>query len=162
MPFLNPDGAMRLSESGRTKNHERHDHLRLALKRSLQSHWMPVIATSAIWAFVLVVVTWHRSPLAHDNHIPGADTQQQRQGAHASLLKNFKQSFQCGSSPEEARRLGCQYDMLSNYWVPKACMDKEAVIDYQADGSWHPYLDQNHTKVLSSGDKMGSVPAGYY
>ncbi|EGP86377.1 uncharacterized protein MYCGRDRAFT_93740 [Zymoseptoria tritici IPO323] len=55
----------------------------------------------------------------------------------------------CGHSTPEAKELGCRYDILSNHWIPGACMDEEAVVEYQADNSWYGFADPAHTKLLT-------------
>ncbi|KAA8647078.1 uncharacterized protein ATNIH1004_005761 [Aspergillus tanneri] len=55
----------------------------------------------------------------------------------------------CGWTPEEAKALGCQYDILSNHWVPGLCMDQKAVEEYQTDESWFGFADENRTELLS-------------
>ncbi|KAK3056479.1 hypothetical protein LTR09_002986 [Extremus antarcticus] len=36
----------------------------------------------------------------------------------------------CGTSPSEARRLGCQFDPMEYSWLPPPCYDAELVEDY--------------------------------
>ncbi|KAM4063789.1 hypothetical protein HRG_006900 [Hirsutella rhossiliensis] len=67
----------------------------------------------------------------------------------------------CGRSAVEAKAAGCQYDILSNHWVPQPCMDDEAIRDYQSDGSWHGYADKNRTKLIPSTEAMGDLGVYY-
>ncbi|KAF2404530.1 hypothetical protein EJ06DRAFT_526608 [Trichodelitschia bisporula] len=59
------------------------------------------------------------------------------------------QSYHCGSTPAEARALGCVFDVMSFAWTPPACYDQSvsaAVIE--AQGPWVFYLDHNATQPI--------------
>jgi len=47
--------------------------------------------------------------------------------------------FPCGSSPDEARRLGCHFDVMSFSWLPPQCFDRELVDDFLARKQWSYY-----------------------
>ncbi|KAE8163770.1 hypothetical protein BDV40DRAFT_299114 [Aspergillus tamarii] len=68
--------------------------------------------------------------------------------ARGNITTNAK-LLNCGWTPEEAKALGCQYDILSNHWVPGVCMDQEAIEEYQTDESWFGFADENRTELLS-------------
>ena len=38
----------------------------------------------------------------------------------------------CGPNPQEAQRLGCQFDLMQYSWVPSACFDAELTAEYVA------------------------------
>jgi hypothetical protein len=58
----------------------------------------------------------------------------------------------CGSSPTEARRRGCSFDMLSHAWLPKECYDEEISTAYRQAGSWEYYLDQHGKYPISEAE----------
>lgn len=60
--------------------------------------------------------------------------------------------LKCGTSVEEAKASDCEYDILANHWIPKPCPDSDAIKYYQADGSWHPYAQENRTELLNVED----------
>ncbi|KAK0648003.1 hypothetical protein B0T16DRAFT_407570 [Cercophora newfieldiana] len=126
--------------------------------------WLAIAITSLFWVTVFSVAFAYRSATQCDERAGdfGRAHHLENGTSHRTIFSNYKYSIHCGNSPEAARRAGCQYDMLSNYWVPEACMDNNAVAEYQSDGSWHPFLDENHTVMLSSPDEMGSVLGGFY
>jgi hypothetical protein len=124
--------------------------------------WRPILTTSLVWGVVFVVIFIYRKTPMPEPHDPGVVRHAENGLTQGTLLSNFKLASGCGTSPEEARNAGCQYDMLSNSWLPKACMDNDAVANYQSDGSWYSYLDRNHTKMLLTADEMGSVSGGIY
>jgi hypothetical protein len=45
----------------------------------------------------------------------------------------------CGSTAQEAREKGCQYDILLNNWVPAPCYEDEFILEYTDDESWGAY-----------------------
>jgi hypothetical protein len=47
----------------------------------------------------------------------------------------------CGSSPAEARRLGCQFDVVSYAWLPPACYDTELVKEFLSLKEWVWYYN---------------------
>jgi hypothetical protein len=47
----------------------------------------------------------------------------------------------CGTSPAEARSLGCQFDVMSFSWLPSACYDAELVGDFLALRNWEWFND---------------------
>lgn len=104
-------------------------------------HFTIFVATSFLWGFILL----HQQHIAqqkchfsqyHDLDIPSNFT------SNASLIT-------CGHSTPEARAKGCRYDILSNHWVPAICMDEEAVAEYQSDGLWFGFGDENKTQRLT-------------
>jgi hypothetical protein len=55
----------------------------------------------------------------------------------------------CGSSPAEARSMGCIFDVMSFAWTPPQCYDHEVSQMYlQRNGPWIFYLDHNATQPL--------------
>ena len=49
----------------------------------------------------------------------------------------------CGSSPEEARSLGCHYEMNSLRWVPEACHDRGLELYFEQNFSFRYYNDSS-------------------
>lgn len=43
---------------------------------------------------------------------------------------------QCGSTPEEARSLGCRFEMHNFAWVPPACYDEELSSEWNSFQDW--------------------------
>lgn len=48
---------------------------------------------------------------------------------------------ECGTSPAEARGLGCQFDVISFSWLPSDCYDAELVDDFLALRNWEWFYD---------------------
>jgi hypothetical protein len=48
---------------------------------------------------------------------------------------------ECGTSPAEARSLGCQFDAMSFSWLPSGCYDAELVDDFLALRDWEWFYD---------------------
>lgn len=116
---------------------------------SIGSHSLVFIFTTLFWAVYLLLLPIFNTTSYFLEHsegnspiIPGA---------------NF---INCGRSVEEAEAGGCEYDILSNHWIPGKCINESAVREYQSDGSWFGYTDANHTKLLNI-DALGRTPVYY-
>lgn len=58
----------------------------------------------------------------------------------------------CGKNPEEAIKLGCEWDVLSFCWLPEQCLDRELTEEFRKAGPWTYYGDMNKTFVVSEVD----------
>lgn len=63
----------------------------------------------------------------------------------------------CGTTIEEARDLGCAFDVLSLSWLPAACRDDALTHEFATsgpgpDGGWDYWADANRTLPLSLDD----------
>lgn len=114
---------------------------------AFSSHILVFIVTSLLWGLFFLaterLLQIHQDNLKNSNGLT----------SDATYVK-------CGHSTEEAKALGCQYDILSNHWVPRQCMDQDAVEEYQSDGSWFGYADEKRTELLSI-DAMSELPYYY-
>lgn len=81
---------------------------------------------------------------------------------HGPPPKNIV-TLDCGSSPEEARMKGCEFDVLAFLWIPKPCADIESLREYQDNVDWHAYDDDEGTRRLTL-DEMATYdgPRPYY
>ncbi|KAK3179424.1 hypothetical protein OEA41_005546 [Lepraria neglecta] len=123
----------------------------------LSSHFLICLITSLFWGALLhLMLTHRRSPhgAVTDNAVAKIGN------AHPSPLIAGAKYLLCGNSTEEAKNLGCEYDILSNHWLPAPCLDQDAVHEYQSDGSWFGYADEDRTQVLSI-DAMSEEPFYY-
>lgn len=106
----------------------------------LLSHFAVFLATSLLWIF-LAMINASSSPVIHRSaHIDSLDTSRNFT-SKAELLT-------CGHSISEAKSMGCQYDILSNHWVPAPCFDQGAIEEYQKDGSWFGFADEKRTEMI--------------
>ena len=105
------------------------------------SHFAVFIVTSILWAHL----TRHVSSELPQPLVP-ID-----QDSSLDVSRNFTRKahlLKCGQSTAEAKSLGCRYDILSNHWIPAPCMDQAAVEEYQSDGSWFGFTDENRTDMI--------------
>lgn len=102
--------------------------------RSILSHFIVLLITSIFWLVILNTATDNMSDKIYFPNPKAAD--------RATYLT-------CGNTTTEAKSKGCQYDILSNHWVPGVCMDQAAIVEYQVDGSWYGYTDEGRTQRLS-------------
>ena len=77
-------------------------------------------------------------------HTRDMETQQTRKSA----AYNDPSPSQCGSTAEEARRLGCIFDELSFAWQAPDCYDEATVGEFLAAGNWKFYPDETSTETL--------------
>jgi hypothetical protein len=118
-------------------------------KNRLLSHSLVFVVTSLLWMLVIFGMSefptwtwsnWRTSISEVDNR--------HNVTSNAKLVK-------CGSTTQEARALGCKYDILLNNWVPSACIDRdEFVEEYLDDGSWAAFADEKMTQKLTTVDEM--------
>ena len=60
----------------------------------------------------------------------------------------------CGNTTEEARSLGCEFDLLSYSWTPKQCFDRETALEFKEwllspdrfPRSWPFFEDRNNSQ----------------
>ena len=76
-----------------------------------------------------------------------------KEGDSHNVTSNAK-LLSCGKSTQEAKALGCKYDVLLNAWVPAPCMDEEFIQEYKDDGTWSSYADWNMTQKLTTVDEI--------
>ena len=116
----------------------------------LLSHSLVFIITSLLWTMVFFTISptsihWGSPSKVEDHH---------------NITSNAR-LVTCGNSTQEARALGCKYDVLLNNWVPAQCVDKEFVQEYQDDRSWGAFADENLTQKLTTIDEMSERETYY-
>ncbi|KAH7555672.1 hypothetical protein BM1_07295 [Bipolaris maydis] len=55
----------------------------------------------------------------------------------------------CGSTPAEAKSLGCKFDILSFAWQLPACYDEKIMDEFLAEKDWVFYREPNGTSPVS-------------
>jgi hypothetical protein len=53
----------------------------------------------------------------------------------------FRMQSPCGSTAEEARARGCNFDTISFCWLPDECYDSDLVDTFEATRNWEYYAD---------------------
>lgn len=100
----------RLSAARRTK---------ASISSGVASHLTICLITSFFWGALLHFIT--------------TDAVMEVRNVFPSPLIAGAKYLLCGHSTEEAKTLGCEYDILSNHWLPAPCMDQDAIREYQYD-----------------------------
>ncbi|KIW03632.1 uncharacterized protein PV09_05384 [Verruconis gallopava] len=113
-----------------------------AQRKRLISHGLVFLATSLLW----LAIWLYSSSLPFGGSRPDVNIQH-------NITSNAK-LLECGSSPREARALGCKYDILLNHWVPEPCYDEEFIQEYADDQSWAAYIDEDLTQRIYSIHEM--------
>lgn len=104
-------------------------------------HVLTVIATSLAWILIILCLAGKQN-----------ETNTNHRSHNASTNKNITSNallLECGHTTQDAIAKGCEYDILSNNWIPGVCMDQAAIEEYQSDGSWFGYADENRTEILT-------------
>ena len=102
-------------------------------------------ATSLLWGSVLLYVIMRPPRVYHYRMKDGAPLEQSQLYGLPISGFNF---LMCGTSIQEAKALGCEYDILANHWLPRPCFDQEAVTEYQGDESWYAFAQANRTEPI--------------
>lgn len=66
----------------------------------------------------------------------------------------------CGTSLEEAKALGCEYDPLSVAWLPKGCPrdGTDEFVDFLGNGTkWKYWLDKEGTQEIKTPHEMAHI-----
>ncbi|KEF52130.1 uncharacterized protein A1O9_11756 [Exophiala aquamarina CBS 119918] len=114
------------------------------------SHFLVFLLTSSLW----VAISFAIAPASTNS--TAVSTKDERHNVTSNAW-----ALDCGDSVEEARELGCAYDVLLNHWVPAPCVDDEFVKEYQDDGSWAAYYDEGLTHQIMTIDEMSEQDIYY-
>lgn len=116
----------------------------------LLSHFLVFLLTSSLW----VLISFTVAPSSTNSKSVNTTEEPRNVTSNAWALD-------CGDSVEEARDLGCKYDVLLNHWVPAPCVDEDFVKEYQDDGSWAAYFDEAMTRQIMTIDEMSELDIYY-
>ena len=103
------------------------------------------VATSMVWGCIILWTIY----FSLRNLQPAGKFNRSPPHHHAGFLTTEIENLICGNSLQEAKDKGCVYDILSNHWIPEECADEPSIKEYQSDGSWFPYADENRTELLA-------------
>lgn len=106
------------------------------------------IVTSVVWALITFSFIWRRNCIV-DNCAYKCRTISSPVQSSLDFFAAHRGYLSCGHSNEEAKAFGCEYDILTNHWLPHQCKDAKSISDYQADGSWMPFADLARTEQLA-------------
>jgi hypothetical protein len=71
--------------------------------------------------------------------------------AHTTDLidrKSLRRDYTCGASIEEAKAVGCVFDILAMAWIPPQCHDPKLVDEFRQERNWRYWADQDGTVEL--------------
>lgn len=130
------------------------------LRSTIVSHLAVFIATTLVWGDVFLL-SLHFAPSSRiiyqyeTSSSSSGHPQQSPKPVHShKALANEIDYLTCGTSVAEAKSRGCIYDTLDNAWIPGQCRDDFSIMEYELDGSWFPYADENRTQPLNK-DELG-------
>ncbi|KAI8948266.1 hypothetical protein F4801DRAFT_557756 [Xylaria longipes] len=67
----------------------------------------------------------------------------------------FRMKSPCGSTAEEAKARGCNFDTISFCWLPDECYDSDLVDTFEATRNWEYYADPEGTQPISHEELVG-------
>lgn len=157
-PFLNDEElALKLSETGQFYWQD----CWLTNKILLCGNLGALAVNLFLWALILFTAlraTHQISDCSIHVHPNAATTIEPSK--NASFFATHSGYLTCGRNRDEAKSLGCEYDILTNHWLPGKCTDPKSIQDYRADGSWMPFADEARTKQLKVED-LGALDFYY-
>ncbi|KAM0745435.1 hypothetical protein ACQRIT_000819 [Beauveria bassiana] len=68
----------------------------------------------------------------------------------AGKAEENRQTEECGTSPAEARQLGCVFDIIVMGWTPDRCHDGELSAEFLAKRDWKFFAHANTTQPALS------------
>jgi hypothetical protein len=112
-------------------------------RKAIKSYALVFVITSLLWMLLGLMTSpqtasWRSSSVTGDRH----------------NVTSGAKMLTCGECSDEARQLGCKYDMLLNNWVPEPCYDEEFIQEYMDDNSYAAYADANLTQLLTDVEEM--------
>lgn len=145
-PFLqysDDSSSVDEQESGRQARHGK------APWSTFLSHLLVFLLTSSVWLAISFAIA------------PSSTSHSVNTTEEAQNVTSNAWALDCGDSVEEAKDLGCKYDVLLNHWVPAPCVDDEFVKEYQEDNSWAAYYDEDMTQQIMTIDEMSEQDIYY-
>ncbi|KAE9379885.1 hypothetical protein N431DRAFT_448719 [Stipitochalara longipes BDJ] len=82
------------------------------------------------------------------------------EGHHTS--SNMSTTLTCGNSAEEARRLGCELDVMVYSYTPPACLNKTHALEFFYSEDWPFWEDFNRTTSIPREDILTGKYEGFY
>ena len=112
---------------------EKYDHLPVRRSESLfHRHRKAFFAAITIFGFIVSSAFWSIGVVSAVRSLRMASNS-------VSVDPALPQILHCGETPEEARRLGCVFQIWSYSWVPAACHDPTLSDEFLALRDWEYY-----------------------
>lgn len=124
--------------------HARHYKLALSRRTRIISHTLVSLLTTLFWLTIVLLVSHPPKTIWSST----TSSPSKSRDPHHNITTNARLQT-CGTTPTQARSLGCKYDILLNNWIPAPCYDDEFIQEYTDDESWGAYFDRNMTILLS-------------
>ena len=86
---------------------------------AIKSYAVVAVITSLLWMLIMLLTT-------PNNYLRSGS----RLMASRHNITTGSKYLSCGECADEARELGCKYDILLNNWVPEPCYDQEFIDEY--------------------------------
>jgi len=113
-----------------------HETISSAGKKSTSAFVLAGIATIISLAGLAITLVLLKITASRAHHTTGA------YGLDHSSMPS------CGSSPAEAKALGCHFDIMMLAWQPPLCYDDDLLAETFPTGRWQFYHDKNFTQPI--------------
>ncbi|KAH7389201.1 hypothetical protein BKA64DRAFT_758394 [Cadophora sp. MPI-SDFR-AT-0126] len=82
--------------------------------------------------------------------------------AKVELPQHDSITLTCGKNPEEARRMGCQLDVMVYAWTPPPCLNNTHALMYFHSEKWPFWKHENRTEEIPAEDILAGKYEGYF
>ena len=128
-----------------------HDEDPFASKRKHQKHYLLWLGCTGILAIFLGIISsnallWYRLVKMGDQH----------------NSNNMSTTLTCGNSAEEARRLGCDLDVMVYSFTPPACLNYTHALEFFWSNDWPFWQDYNRTLPVPPEDILAGKYDEFY
>jgi hypothetical protein len=123
--------------------------------RGTRLHYSIAVCCFLMTLGLLVVTTTNARPRAAST--TSLDFETGVQGPNKDILRS-----PCGSTPAQAKALGCSFDIISFCWLPARCYDAELSSSFDKLVQWEWYIDHNKTKPVPKAEALTGNFDGLY
>jgi hypothetical protein len=109
-----------------------------------------LLFNTALIIYIFLLYPVQTSRLTHP-----ANLSPTRETTHAetTAIGNSTIGFDaCGSSPSEAKSLGCSFDIFANAWIPVSCYNALVASDSELGTIYPIFWDSKHTRPATQAD----------
>ncbi|KAL2060131.1 hypothetical protein VTL71DRAFT_9953 [Oculimacula yallundae] len=84
------------------------------------------------------------------------------QASKVESLEEDTTTLACGKAPDEARRLGCQLDVMVYAWTPPPCLNNTHALMYFHSKEWPFWRHENRTVEIPAEEILAGKYEGFF
>ena len=156
---------LELDGVGRDCGYRKPSHDRLFAKRVMKrvnGHYTTIHFIIAICCFTTSLALFAFIVLGNRPHVEYVSVKSEIETFDSWDINGDVLRSPCGSSPTEARALGCTFDIISFCWLPSRCYDAGLSQKFDKLADWEWYLDHNKTQPVAKSDALTGELDGLY